>query len=165
MGSPIRGSTILKSRRPEDHALAITLAVAFRLDAVFAYWPFFAALDAAFTTSQTSGLGSLAGEFGPESCLCLCCVGAVQGELVIAVIVGRVVSGVWIHLAEVSLVQERVVGMGRSSAFLGRQSASPSVGKSERVSECLARPPSCAGVVVSAGWRYAPDADTVVTAS
>jgi hypothetical protein len=37
-------------RRPEDHTLAIALAVAFRLDAVFAYRPFFAALDATFTT-------------------------------------------------------------------------------------------------------------------
>jgi hypothetical protein len=119
MGSSIRSSTILKSRRPEDHALAVTLTVAFRLDAIFAYRSLFTTLDAAFTTSQTSGFGSLAGEFGPEGCLCLGGVSAVQGELVVALIVGRVVSGVGIHLAEVWLVgEERVVGM--DSACFGR---------------------------------------------
>lgn len=60
MGSSIRGGTILKSRRPEYHALAVALTVTFRLDAIFAYRSLFATLDTAFTTSQTSGFGSLA---------------------------------------------------------------------------------------------------------
>jgi hypothetical protein len=158
MGSSIRSSTILKSRRPKDHALAVTLTVAFRLDAIFAYRSLFTTLDAAFPTSQTSGLGSLAGEFGPEGCLCLGGVGAVQGDLVVAVIVGRVKSGVWIHLAEVWLVGEETV-VGMNSACFGRV-LSEVLGKSEGVSECLARPPRCAGVVVSADFGYAPGADS-----
>lgn len=51
MSSSIRSRSILKSRRPEDHALAVAFAVAFRLDAVLAYRPLLTALDAAFTTS------------------------------------------------------------------------------------------------------------------
>jgi hypothetical protein len=118
VSSSIRGSTILVMRRPEDHTLAIALAVAFRLDAVFAYRSLLTTLYAAFTTSQTSGFGSFAGEFGPESRLCLAGVSAVHGDLVVAVIVGRVVSSVGVHLAEVSFVGERVVGRG--SACFGR---------------------------------------------
>jgi hypothetical protein len=105
-------------RRPKDHTLAIALAVAFRLDAILAYRSLLATLDAAFATSQTSGFGSFAGEFGPESRLCLAGVSAVHGDIVVAVIVGRVVSSVGVHLAEVSFVGERVVGRG--SACFGR---------------------------------------------
>lgn len=57
----IRSCAILKGRRFEHYALAIAFAVALRFDAVFANWPFLAALDATFATSQTSGLRSLAG--------------------------------------------------------------------------------------------------------
>lgn len=119
MSTSIRSSTILKGRRPEHDALTVTLAVAFRLDAIFAYRSLFTTLDAAFATSQTSSFSSLAGEFGAEGCLCLGSVGAVQGDLMVAIIVGHVVSSVDIHLAEVMmLVGERVVGM--NSACFGR---------------------------------------------
>lgn len=57
----IRSRAILKGRRFENYALAIAFAVALRFDAIFANWPFLAALDATFATSQTSGLRSLAG--------------------------------------------------------------------------------------------------------
>jgi hypothetical protein len=108
MSSSMKSSTILEMRRPKDHTLTITLAVAFRLDTVFAHWSFLATLEAAFTTGQTSGFASLTGKFDLGSCLCLASVSAVLGELVVAVIVGRVVSGVGIHLAEVSFLGERV---------------------------------------------------------
>jgi hypothetical protein len=110
MGSSIRSSTILEMRRPNDYTLAITLAVAFRLNAVFAHWSFLATLEAAFTTGRTSGFASLTRKFDLEGCLCVCLAGVstVLGELVIAVIFGRVESEVCIHLAEVSLLGERV---------------------------------------------------------
>jgi hypothetical protein len=104
MSSSIGSSAILKSRGSEYHALAVAFAVTFRLDAILAYWTILAALDAPFTTSQTSRLGSLAGEFGPESCLCLGGISAFQGDLVVAVIVRRSLPTTAI---EVSLLRER----------------------------------------------------------
>lgn len=45
-------------RRFEDNALAVALAVSFRLDAILANRSLLAALDATFTTRQASRLGS-----------------------------------------------------------------------------------------------------------
>ena len=81
--------------------------MAFRLDAVFAYWSFFAALDAAFATRQASRLGSLAREFGFQGSLSLAGVSAIDVVFVVTVVVGRVVPGAWIHEAKVDIVAEQ----------------------------------------------------------
>lgn len=86
----IGSCTIFKRGWPKYHALAVAFAVPFRLDAVLAYWPLFAALDAAFATCQTAGLSSLARQFGFQGCFGLAGVSTVQGDFDVVLILGSI---------------------------------------------------------------------------
>lgn len=115
--SAIGSCTILKGRWLEDYALAIAFAVSLGFDAVFAYWAFLAALDATFSTCQTSSLSSFAREFSLQRSLSLAGVSAVQRVLVVAIIVRRLVSSSRVHLAG-SLSQKRKASV--AGACFGR---------------------------------------------
>lgn len=106
MGSSIWSSTVLERRWFEHDSLAVAFAMAFRLDAVFAYWSFLTTLDATFATRQASRLGSFTREFGLQGSLSLAGVSAIDVVFVVAVVVGRVVPGAWIHEAKVDIVAE-----------------------------------------------------------